>query len=53
MSVWIEMVAVWMAVRIPLVHSSVPVQFLVVDSEQMEQTVLVCIVFGLFNSENE
>ena len=53
MSVWIEMVAVWMAVRIPLVHSSVPVQVSVVDSEQMEQTVLVCIVFDLFKSENE
>ena len=35
------MAAVRMAVRIPLVHSSVPVQGLAVDSEQMEQYVLV------------
>ena len=36
------MVAVRMAVRIPLVHSSVPVLALVKDSRQMEQNVLVC-----------
>ena len=52
MSVWIETVAVWMAVRTPLVHSSVPVLVSVVDSEQMEQAVLVCIaLLLLFISE--
>ena len=36
------LMAVRMAVRIPLVHSSVPVLVSIVDSEQMEQAVLVC-----------
>ena len=43
MSVWIEMVAVRMAVRTHLVHSSVSVLVSAVDSKQMEQAVSVCI----------
>ena len=43
--------AVWRAVRIPLVHSSVPV--LTMDSEQMEQYVLVCAIGHLLRVVDE
>ena len=51
MSAWLEMVAVWMAVRILWVHSFVIVLVLVMDTEQMELVVLVCITFCLLVSE--
>lgn len=44
MSVQLIMVAVWMGVRTPSVHSSAPVLAMVKDSRQMELNVLVSII---------
>ena len=51
MSAWLEMVAAWMAVRTLWVHSFVIVLVSVMDSEQMELVVLVCITFCLLMNE--